>query len=77
MISYVSVTARMAARFKNVMNKDIRTLKDTSENLNTQKRTIDQEGFYQVFYISSSQRSTMTHTPWPNGENNPAGQREK
>ena len=38
----------MAAKFKNVRNKDARELKDALENLNTPERT-HQQGFYLVF----------------------------
>lgn len=34
---YGNLSAKMAPKFKNVKNKDIRTLKDTSENHNTPK----------------------------------------
>ena len=41
------LSAKMVAKFflKNVMNEDVRALKDTLENLNTQ--IAHQEGFYQ------------------------------
>ena len=35
----VRFSAKMASRFQNVMNKDVRALKDDLENLNTRKRT--------------------------------------
>ena len=38
----------MEAKFQNVMNEDVRALKDRWENLKTHKRE-HQEGFYQVF----------------------------
>ena len=33
------VSAKMEAKFQNVMNEDVRALKDMLENLNTQKGT--------------------------------------
>ena len=47
----------MAPRFTNVMNKDTRTLKDTSENLNTPKA--HQEGFYQVILTKNSENTEL------------------
>ena len=35
----VRFSAKMASRFQNVMNKDVRALRDDLENLNTRKRT--------------------------------------
>lgn len=37
MATFQSLSAKMAPKFKNVKNEDIRTLKDTSENHNTPK----------------------------------------
>ena len=53
----IRLSAKMAAKFKNVTNKDIRTLKDTSENLNTPKA--HQEGFFQVILSKNSENSTL------------------
>ena len=39
------------------MNKDIRTLKDTSENLNTPRA--HQEGYYQVILSKNSENSEL------------------
>jgi len=39
------------------MNKDIRTLQDTSENLNTPKA--HQEGYYQVILTKNSEHSEL------------------
>ena len=41
------LSAKMAAKFSNIRNKDVRGLKDALENLNTRERT-HQEGFYLV-----------------------------
>lgn len=46
----------MAPKFKNVKNKDIRTLKDTSENITHQKHII-QEGFFHVILSNNSENS--------------------
>lgn len=53
----IRLSAKMAAKFKNVMNKDIRTLKDTSENLNTPKA--HQERFFQVILSKNSENSAL------------------
>lgn len=54
----IRFSAKMAARFKNVMNKDIiRTLQDTSENLNRPKA--HQEGFFQVILPKNSENSAL------------------
>ena len=36
---YVRLSAKMASRFKNVMNEDIRSSKDALEDLNTHRST--------------------------------------
>ena len=43
----VRLSAKMAAKFSNIRNKDVRALKDALENLNRRERT-HQEGFYLV-----------------------------
>ena len=54
----IRLSAKMAAKFKNVMNKDIiRTSKDTSENLNTPKAR--QERFFQVILSKNSENSAL------------------
>ena len=43
----VRLSAKMAAKFSNIRNKDVGALKDALENLNSRERT-HQEGFYLV-----------------------------
>ena len=48
MAIFCNVSAKMNAKFQNVMNDDVRALKDMLERPKTHK-TAHQEGFYHVF----------------------------
>ena len=50
----VRLSVKMATKFQNVVNKDVRAQKDALENLNTQEH---QEGFEQVFCRKSLKNS--------------------
>ena len=47
MAASIRLSAEMASRFWNVMNEDVRALKDALKNVNQER--VFQEGFYQVF----------------------------
>ena len=63
MAASIRLSAEMASRFWNVMNEDVRALKDALKNVN-QERAF-QEGFYQVFcYRPEFQRIFFSYWYW-------------